>query len=228
LIGVIIQARMNSKRLPGKILKKIGNKTLLEHIFYRLSFLKTPVKIVVATSVNPENDIVQDFCKKNNIDCFRGSEENVLERYYLCANKYNFEHIVRLTADNPFVDIEELDNLLELYLKEKPDYAHSFDSLPKGSGAEIFSFQTLKKSYLEGKDSHHLEHVNEYILDNPDMFRISKLQTIKDKNRADISLTVDTEDDYQKACMIINNIKNTYNNILETISFLDSPSEKVK
>ena len=100
-VGIILQARMGSSRLPGKFLKKIGDKSLLEHIFYRLTFLKHPAKVVLATSTNQKDDIVELFCKSRNIDCFRGSEENVLERYYLCAKKFGFDHIVRLTGDNP-------------------------------------------------------------------------------------------------------------------------------
>jgi len=168
---------MGSNRLPCKVLKKIGNKTLLEHIFYRLSFLKTPVKIILATSTNPENNIIEEFCDINNISCFRGSENNVLERYYLCSKKYEFSHIIRLTADNPFVDIEELDNLIKFHLETKSDYSHSFESLPKGVGAEIFTFEALEKSFFEGKEPHHIEHVNEYILENPGLFKIATLKT---------------------------------------------------
>jgi len=220
LIGIIIQARMGSNRLPGKVLKKIGNKTLLEHIFYRLSFLKTSVKVILATSINPENDIIESFCSENNITCYRGSENNVLERYYLCAKKYNFEHIIRLTADNPFTDIEELDNLINLHLETKSDYSHSFTNLPKGVGAEIFTFKTLEKSCIEGKEPHHLEHVNEYILENLDLFKITVLNVPKEKNKPEISLTIDTLEDYKKACFLVNKSENEFINIKELVQLL--------
>ena len=210
MIGVIIQARMGSQRLPGKILKKIGNKNLLEHILFRLSFLNHPVKIVIATSNSAKDDIVEEFCKTNSIECFRGSEDNVLERYYFCAKKYSFEQIVRLTGDNPFLDIEELDNLIDLQLKTCSEYSKSFESLPIGIGAEIFSFSALEKSYFNGQELHHKEHVNEYILENSHLFKISNLKIRAEKNINTIRLTVDTEDDLKKACFIIENAGNEF------------------
>ena len=210
MIGVIIQARMGSTRLPGKILKKIGDKNLLEHILFRLTQLKHNVQVVIATSVLEKDDKVENFCKEKDIKCFRGSETNVLERYYLCAKENNFEHIVRLTGDNPFTDIEELDNLIELHLKTGADYSRSFALLPKGVGAEIFSFEALEQSYKYGDKENHKEHVNEYIEENEDSFEISELEVKSEKNRPDISLTVDTEDDYKKACFIVENAENEY------------------
>ena len=204
-LGIIIQAYMGSKRLPGKILKMVGNKSLLEHIFFRLTFLRHNAEIVLATSDSPSDDIVKEFCVRSNISCFRGSRENVLKRYYICAKEYGFSDIVRLTGDNPFVDIEELDRLIDLHFQADADFSHSFESLPLGAGAEIFTFFALEKSYLEGKDPHHLEHVDEYMLENPAVFKTSILTASLDKNRHDVRLTVDTEDDYKKACYIVKN-----------------------
>lgn len=210
MIGIIIQARMGSSRLPGKVLKKIGNKNLLEHILYRLSFLKSKVNIVIATSDLKKDNDIEMFCKKNKINYFRGSEENVLERYFLCAREKNFEHIVRLTADNPFLDIEELDNLILLHLKSGADYSRSFASLPKGVGSEIFRYDALEISYNLGTKDNHKEHVNEYIEENEDKFIITELDVVKEKNYPEISLTVDTLGDYKKACYIVENSKNNY------------------
>lgn len=217
MIGIIIQARMNSTRLYGKILKEIGYKNLLEHIFFRLSYLKHKVDIVVATTNTPKDNIVLDFCVRRGVRCFRGSELNVLERYYLCAKKYKFKHIIRLTADNPFTDIEELDRLIELHIETKSDYSHSFGVLPVGVGAEIFTLEALKKSYYYGKEVHHLEHVNEYMLENPNIFKTAVLNTCEKKNRPDIRLTVDTEEDYKKACFIVDKSKKEYINTIEAI-----------
>ena len=202
-IGIILQARMSSKRLPGKILKEIAGKPMLEHIFYRISFLKHKVEAVLATSSSPEDDIVEAFCKHRNIHYFRGSNENVLERFYLCSKEYGFLHIVRLTGDNPFVDIEELDNLIDLHLRTRSDFTNSFQSLPVGVGAEIFTFAALEKSYREAKLPHHIEHVDEYLLENPVLFKTSILSVSPDKNRPDIRLTVDTLEDFQLACYVV-------------------------
>jgi spore coat polysaccharide biosynthesis protein SpsF len=201
---------MNSKRLPGKALKKIGTKSLLEHIFYRLTLLKHPAEIVLATTINPPDDVIENFCNERNIECFRGNEENVLERYYLCAKKYGFENIVRLTGDNPFTDIEELDNLIDLHLKAKADYSHSIGVLPVGVGAEIFTFEALERSYFKVKKENHKEHVNEYIQENPSLFKIAILSVHDCKRRPDIQLTVDTDEDYKKACYIVEQGKSEY------------------
>lgn len=216
-IGIIIQARMGSSRLPAKVLKKIGDKNLLEHILYRLSFLKHDGEIIIATSSLKKDNDIKEFCDKNNIKCFRGSEQNVLERYYFCAKENNFKHIVRLTGDNPFTDIIELDNLINLHLNSLVDYSRSFSSLPKGIGAEIFTFDALEKSYMNGKKENHKEHVNEYIEENESLFKISELEVSKEKNRPDLSLTVDTEDDYKKACFIVEHCKKDYILTIEAI-----------
>jgi spore coat polysaccharide biosynthesis protein SpsF len=217
LIGVIVQARMGSTRLPGKILKNIGNKNLLEHILFRLTKLKHNVQVIIATSLLEKDNEVEKFCNEKSIKCFRASESNVLERYYLCAKENGFDHIVRLTGDNPFTDIEELDKLIELHIKTNADYSRSFASLPKGVGAEIFTFEALEKSYKYGQKENHKEHVNEYIEENEEVFKISELEVDKKKNRPDISLTVDTEEDYKKACFIVQNSKNEYITITEAI-----------
>ena len=216
-IGIIIQARMGSTRLPGKVLKQIGDKNLLEHVLFRLSKLKQDVSIVIATSDLPKDDELKKFCDDTNTICFRGSEQNVLQRYYLCAKENDFSHIVRLTGDNPFVDIDELDNLIDLHIKSHTDYSKSFSVLPKGVGSEIFTFNALELSYKYGKKDNHLEHVNEYIEENEDQFTISELEVYKEKNRPEISLTVDTAEDYKKACYIVNHSAEEYITTQEAI-----------
>lgn len=216
-IGIVIQARMNSSRLPKKVLKLIGDKNLLEHILFRLSKLETKSKIILATSTLSIDDDIKEFANLNNIECFRGSEQNVLQRYFSCAKKYGFDHIVRLTGDNPFLDIEELDNLISLHIDSNADYSNSFSFLPKGVGLEIFTFAALEKSYFNGKEKNHKEHVNEYIEENKELFKISYLNVAKEKNRPDISLTVDTFEDYKKACYIFNNTNKEFITTQEAI-----------
>jgi spore coat polysaccharide biosynthesis protein SpsF len=216
-IGIIIQARMGSTRLPGKVLKTIGKKTLLEHILFRLEKLHHNAKSIVATSNLDKDDKIEVFSSKNNVLCFRGSEQNVLERYYKCAQENNFTHIVRLTADNPFIDIEELDNLIDLHIQSGADYSRSFTVLPKGVGAEIFSFHALESSYKYGTKENHKEHINEYIEENEDKFKISELKVNEEKNRPEISLTVDTPEDLKKACYIFENSNGPYITTKEAI-----------
>lgn len=216
-IGIIIQARIGSSRLPGKVLKKLIDKSLLEHIIFRLSFLKEDVKVIIATSTLKRDDEIEQFCNSSNILCFRGSEKNVLERYFVCSKENCFNHIIRLTGDNPFIDIEELDNLIKLHISSKADYSRSFSELPKGLGSEIFTFNALEESFLYGLAENHKEHVNEYIEENENNYRISELKVSKEKNRPEISLTVDNMDDYKKACFIIEHSKNEYTTTQEAI-----------
>lgn len=202
-LGIIIQARMGSSRLPGKVLRPIGGRPLLEHVVGRLVLLRHPATVVVATSDLPQDDAIAEFCRTLAVECFRGSEQDVLARYYNCAKQYGFEHIVRLTADNPFTDIEELDRLIDKHLQEANAFTHSFEQLPIGVGAEIFSFQALERSQQEGYAPHHREHVDEYLLENPGLFKQGVLEVPSSKNKPELRLTVDTEDDWRKADALV-------------------------
>ncbi len=202
MTGIIIQARTGSTRLPGKILKVIHDRTLLDHIIDRLKSLKEDALVVIATSTLPGDDVVESFCRDKGVLCFRGSESNVLSRYYECAKEQGFAHIVRLTADNPFVDVEELDRLIACHKACGNEFTESFSQLPIGVGAEIFSFAALQEDMEQASMPHHFEHVDEYILENRDRFRIGTLEVSADKNRPEVRLTVDTQEDYEKACYI--------------------------
>jgi spore coat polysaccharide biosynthesis protein SpsF len=198
-LGIIIQARMGSSRLPGKVLMPIAGKELLDHILVRLSFLSLNAKVIVATTIHSMDDCIENFCSERAA-CFRGSELDVLDRYFQCATLFGFSDVVRLTADNPFTDIDELHRLIKLHLQTGCDYCHSFGSLPIGVGAEIFTFSALERSHREGQGLHHREHVNEYILERPTAFNISLLDIPKAKCAPDLRLTVDTQEDYLRAC----------------------------
>jgi len=201
---------MGSSRLPGKVLRKIGNLPLLGHVLGRLKNIKSNASIVVATTIKTEDDDIVDYCKNNSVAYFRGSELDVLARYYDCAKENDFKHIVRLTSDNPFTDVKELDRLIASHIEENNDYTHSFGSLPIGVGAEIFTFNALERSYHEGKQANHREHVNEYIQELPNEFKIGSLPIENNKISSDLRLTVDTEDDYKRACYIVKNSNNNW------------------
>ena len=221
MIGIIIQARMGSSRLPGKILMDFEGKTLLEHILKRLARLKNPAKVVVATSDVPLDEQVEIFCEKQGVCCFRGSELNVLKRYYDCATEYYFSDIVRMTGDNPFPDIEELDRLIDFHKEQTLDYSESLTVLPIGIGAEIISYKVLEESMQKASLPKHFEHVNEYILDNLAHYRHGILNVPREKNRPEIRLTVDTKQDYEKACFILHNVKSDYVTTEQAIAMSD-------
>ena len=202
MTGIIIQARTGSTRLPGKILKVINDRTLLDHIIDRLKELEEKAVVVIATSTLPGDDAVEQFCKEKGVLCFRGSESNVLSRYYECAKEHGFSHIVRLTADNPFVDVTEVDRLIVYHKECGNEFTESFSQLPIGVGAEIFSFSALEEDMQKASMPHHFEHVDEYILENMDKFKTGTLQVPESKYMPEVRLTVDTQEDYEKACYI--------------------------
>ncbi len=202
MIGMIMQARMGSTRLPGKVLKPIGGRPLLQYILDRLEKVNADIQLVIATSKNPLDDKIKDFCSEHGVCCYRGSEENVLERYYFCARDMCFSHIVRLTADNPFVDPEEIDCLIDVHIRKENDFTYSFSELPVGVGAEIFSAAALEDVYRRSYMPHHFEHVDEYLLENMEKYQVGVLEVPQGKRKPEIRLTVDTPLDYQKACFI--------------------------
>lgn len=208
--GIIIQARMGSERLPGKILKDYEGNTLLGHIISRLERLDYLAETVIATTVLQRDDVVEEFCRKNNIMCFRGSEKNVLERYYECAKIKKFRHIVRMTGDNPFPDIFELGRLISYHMESRNDFSENFSVLPVGVGMEIMSFKALSVSLKNADLPKHFEHADEYILDHPELFKHGTLGVNRDKNYPDVRLTVDTSEDYERACYILKKTKNRY------------------
>lgn len=210
MTGIIIQARMGSSRLPGKVMRDFHGKTLLGQILYRLKRLRGEAVVVVATSILPQDDIIEEFCRRNGTECFRGSELNVLERYYQCAVKYGFDNIVRMTADNPFPDIEELDNLIVFHRTNGYDFSECLTQLPIGVGMEIFTFPCLEDDMKNSSEPHHFEHVDEYVLENKGKYRYGILPVPKEKCWPHISLTVDTPADYEKACMILKKAGHDY------------------
>jgi spore coat polysaccharide biosynthesis protein SpsF len=182
--GIIIQARMGSKRLPGKVLKKINTRSILDFIlfFFKKNSSSLIKEYVVATSVLKRDKKIKDWCKINKINFFCGSEKNVLSRYFYCAKKYNIQNIIRLTADNPFVDFVEVNKMVKFFEKKNYDYISNQNFLPKGMGCEIITFDALKKSFNKAKKLNQLEHVNEYILENKKEFKIKILKNSKKKN----------------------------------------------
>lgn len=217
-LGVVIQARMGSTRLPGKVLRPIAGRPLLAHVLGRLQNLQHTAIVVVATSALPQDEPIVAWCSEHGVECFRGDELDVLNRYLRCAEAYGFDQIVRLTADNPFTDIEELDRLIHLHLEQGFDYTHSFGRMPLGVGAEIFTFQALQRSHIEGLEPHHREHVNEYMQEHPELFASGHLRVPSAKMNPELRLTVDTEEDWKKACELAAHAADTWLNTEDAIA----------
>ncbi len=195
-VGIILQARMGSSRLPGKVLKPFFHTTLLGWILDRIAVL--PLSVVTATSHHVRDDPIEGFCRDRDALCFCGDELDVLDRYYRCAKFFGFDHVVRLTGDNPFPDISILKKLIKLHISRMADYTHAFGVLPLGVGAEIFSLEALERSWRDGSEAHHREHVNEFILENQGMFRVETLHIPAKLHCPGLKLTIDTLADYER------------------------------
>ncbi len=200
-IGCIIQARMKSKRLPGKVLYKIDNTTILEILISRLK--KLGIKIIIATTKNKPDDKIVKVSRKNKVFIFRGNEKNVLKRYYDCAKKNKLETIIRITSDCPLIDSKYIKNLLSFFLRNNFDYVSNINKyLPDGMSCEIFNFKSLKKSYTNAKSKFEKEHVTPFIWKNPKIFRTHNLD-IKKKSKIKVRLTLDFIEDFNLIKIIV-------------------------
>lgn len=202
---------MGSSRLPGKTLKILENKPLIMQVINRLKLIKN-CTIVLLTSDTTKDDILESWCNENGILCFRGSEDNVLERYYLASKYYKADNILRATGDNPLVEPYFANELLEKHIEFEADYSSNKSevgsNLPDGLGIEIFTFNALEISMNKSSQEHHFEHVNEYILENKKDFKIYKdvnIGGLVDKSH--IRLTVDTKEDFERVEKIFENKK---------------------
>ena len=209
----IIQARMNSSRLPGKVLKKIDGVTAIEYMISRVTKIQNIDKFIIATSKNPSDNKIIKICKYLGIDFYRGDEEDVLSRFYDAAKNYNARHILRLTADCPMIDPEIVDKIIKEYFKKKVDYcSNTIDrTFADGLDAEIFSFKILEKAYLNANDSKLREHVTGYFNGkNKRNDKISTYQLKYNKNLSYIRLTLDTSEDLKNIRKIIKKLPQNY------------------
>lgn len=195
-ITAIIQARTGSTRFNNKVLKKLYNKTLLEHIIERVENSKLVNSIVVATTTNKEDDKIENLLKNTRIKVFRGSENNVLKRFYLTAKKENSDIIVRITADDPFKDPEIIDKAINILVANKYDYVSNTlkPTYPEGLDIEVFTFIALERAYLNAKLDSEKEHVTPYIWNNKNLFHVKNFEN--DKDLSNLRWTIDYESDF--------------------------------
>lgn len=197
----IIQARMGSTRLPNKMLLNLHGHSIIEWVIKRTIKSYLLDELVVAIPDTPENDILEVEILKYGVKVFRGDENNVLSRFYFAANEYQATHVIRICADNPLIDPEELDNLIRYYLQNKCDYAYNHipknNKYPDGLGAEITSFKILKSLHSKAKKSQQREHIFNYIWENPDLFCIKTFDpNLQNLQFPDLKLDLDTRNDF--------------------------------
>jgi len=198
-VVAIIQARMGSTRLPGKIMKKILGKPVILWDLNRVSLSKLIDEIVVAIPYGKENDVIVDTIKECNdkIVTTRGSEDDVLDRYYQAAVQTNADVVVRITSDCPLIDPVIIDQVIKQFLDNDCDYCSNslIRTYPRGLDTEVFSFKVLEKAWNEAKKDYEREHVTPYIIENPDKFKL--LNVANDINLSHLRWTLDTKEDFE-------------------------------
>jgi len=228
---IILQARFSSSRLPGKVLKTIIDKPMLAHQIERLSKIKSAHKLIVATSNQQSDDAVESLCKELNISCFRGSLDDVLDRYYQAAifhNKNNaIKNIVRITGDCPLIDAEIVDKIIELFLITKVDYCSNCNpaTLPDGLDVEVFSFSALKAAWKNASKPSEREHVTSYIRHNTNLFSATNFYYKPDLSH--LRWTVDEPCDFELVTKIYQALyeNNPYFNLDDILSLLKKQPE---
>lgn len=228
-IGIIIQARLGSSRLPGKTLMNIdSSNSVLEYVVNQLSYSKFSEKIFVATTKNIEDDEIAKVAEKLNVILFRGSSDNVLDRYYECAKKFSLDIIVRITADNPLIDPQILDKIMDEFLSIKPDYSSNTinRTFPFGTEIEIFTFKTLEFIWKNATRPSELEHVTIYIKNNPEKFRVKDVKHTK--NISYLRWTVDRENDLELVRLIARKIKKRPIVLNDILNLLENEPELIQ
>jgi spore coat polysaccharide biosynthesis protein SpsF len=196
-VAAIIQARMGSTRLSGKVLAGVGDHPMLWYVIERTRAAETLDKVIVATTTEPADDIIVAFCRQHGVSCFRGSEKDVLDRYYHAARQHDVEIIVRITSDCPLIDPGIVDKTVRSFLAEQPDYASNslVRTYPRGLDTEVMTVRALETAWREARQPYQRSHVTPYIYENPGRFRI--LSVTGEEDYSAYRWTVDTPEDLE-------------------------------
>lgn len=221
---LITQARYGSTRLPGKVLKKINGHSLLEILLSRLAKCKNTDKILIATTDQKQDDLIVQEANKCNTDFFRGSESDVLDRYYKAASHYRPNWIVRITSDCPLIDPALIDEIIGFAQKNKVDYCSNvlIENYPDGQDIEVFTFEALEKAWKEAVLDSDREHVTPYIRKNSSFFQKNAFTSLNYPCESDFSkirMTVDEQADFDLIERLINDlgIEKTWKEYVEYI-----------
>lgn len=205
-IGAIVQARMGSTRLPGKVLKEVGDHTLLSYLVERIRRSERLDQIVVATSERPENDAITEECREHDIDCFRGKEEDLLDRYYRAAEKFDMDHIVRITADCPLVDPRVIDEMVDEYCDDVDYLTNSRpQTFPHGVNVEIIKQDALRDVW-NTTEPRTGRHVIEHLVQHSTFHDQNRFTAKNISNSVDFShvrITVDFPEDLEVVRFLI-------------------------
>jgi spore coat polysaccharide biosynthesis protein SpsF len=231
VVIAIIQARMGSIRLPGKVLMEVNGRPLLAYQLDRISKSKKLDRVVVVTSILEKDDAIESFCKDYGIDCYRGSENDVMSRYYECSKKYNPDTVVRMTADCPLIDPEIIDAVVQKFEDDDVDYCANTvppetSKFPDGSDIEVFSIKALEMANTEVQDEHRREHVTFQFWQDE---KYVSSQYTQEKDWSKYRITVDYPEDFEVVNYIFNKLEkdSLFGSLNEVINIIDS-DQKVK
>jgi len=196
-IAAIVQTRMGSTRLPGKVLMDIGGKTMLARVVERIRRCPLVDEVVIATSTESRDDAVAQACRNTGITCVRGSESDVLDRYRQAAEESRADAAIRITSDCPLFDPALLHQVIQAFFSSHADYASNFldRRYPRGLECEVFSRAVLERASREAKQSYEREHVTPYIFEHPELFRHAAVTN--DSDLSSYRWTVDTLHDLE-------------------------------
>jgi len=203
MIISVIQARMGSSRLPGKVMKEAAGIPLISHLLSRLKKSELIDVIVIATSDNIENKPMISYLESKGYEVFKGSEEDVLDRFYQALKNKKADVVVRITGDCPLIDYKAVDFVISEFKKRKVDYLGCGKSFPEGYGSEVFTFKSLEQAWQRAVLRSEREHVTPYIWKHPEIFRVQKLDMAKDYSH--IRVTVDEPEDFTVVKAIFEN-----------------------
>ena len=193
---IIIQARMGSSRLPGKVLMPLGDSCVLDYVVSRCQRVPEVDEVIVATSKLGQDDPIAAWCADHGVPCCRGSEEDVLARYVEAAAPYAPDYVIRVTADCPFVDYELAGLIIAAMASSPSDLVVIRGELPRGLTVEMIAYEALKRIDSVGREPRHREHVTYYAYEFPDQFRQTALEVPPALRYPKLRITLDTEEDY--------------------------------
>lgn len=202
MILAIVQARMASTRLPGKVLKTVKGKALIGILLERLKRSRTIDKIVLATTIEKSDDELYDYVKKLGVEAYRGDENDVLDRFYKAARAASADTVVRITGDCAIIDYKVVDKVVEKYLEGGFDYVSNVNppTYPDGLDAEVFSFAALETAWKSAKLKSEREHVTPYIINSP---QFKKANVSGESDHSKERWTVDNDEDFVLISKII-------------------------
>lgn len=202
---IITQARMGSTRLPGKVMKEILGKPLLAYHIERLKKVKSADEVLVATTVNEEDNVITKLAEREGVRCYRGSADDVLSRYRGAAREAEADIVVRVTSDCPLIDPNIVDIVIQHYLKHGDLYDYVSNTLkrtyPRGMDTEVFSRKVLEEIHLKAREPADREHVTRYIYCHPEKYRLGSVEHGRDLSRH--RWTVDEEDDFKLIKLLV-------------------------